>query len=51
MIVIDANVLVVALVDDGPDGALARRRLRRERLTAPELIDLEVLSVLRRSER
>ena len=51
MIVIDANVLVVALADDGPDGDRVRVRMRGEHLAAPELIDLEVLSVLRRSER
>lgn len=51
MLVVDASVLVVALADDGPDGDHARRRLRGERLTAPELIDLEVGSVLRRQNR
>ncbi len=48
MIVVDASVLVSALVDDAADGDLARQRLRGERLFAPELIDLEVVSVLRR---
>jgi predicted nucleic acid-binding protein len=48
MIVIDASVLVTALVDDGSDGRRARRRLRAERLGAPEVIDLEVVSALRR---
>ena len=47
MIVVDASVLTVALVDDGVDGDRARSRLRGERLAAPELVDLEVLSVLR----
>lgn len=47
MLVIDASVLAVALVDDGPDGDLARARLRGERLAAPSLIDLEVVSVWR----
>jgi len=51
MIVIDATVLVVALADDGPDGDLVRDRLRRESLTAPDLVDLEVVSVLRRLHR
>ena len=50
MIVVDASVVVTALADDGPDGALARARLRDEVLAAPELIDLEVLSVIRRLE-
>jgi predicted nucleic acid-binding protein len=48
VLVVDANVLAVALGDDGADGDQARRRLRGERLAAPELVDLEVLSVLRR---
>jgi predicted nucleic acid-binding protein len=48
VIVVDASVLVVALGDDGQDGDTARLRLRGERLAAPELIDLEVTSVLRR---
>ena len=48
MIVVDASVLAVALGDDGQHGAAARQRLRGEVLAAPELIDPEVLSVLRR---
>ena len=48
MIVIDASVLAVALGDDGPDGNHARERLVHETLVAPELIDLEVVSVWRR---
>jgi predicted nucleic acid-binding protein len=51
MIVADASFLVMALGDDGPDGARARRRLRGEELAAPHLVDLEVTSVLRRSVR
>lgn len=47
MLVVDASVVVVALADDGPDGDRARARLRGERLAAPELVDLEVTSVLR----
>jgi predicted nucleic acid-binding protein len=41
----------MALADDGPDGDQARARLRGERLTAPELVDLEVTSVWRRQVR
>jgi predicted nucleic acid-binding protein len=48
VLVVDASVLVVALADDGPDGDRTRERLRGERLAAPELIDLEICSVLRR---
>ena len=49
MIVTDASFLVMALADDGDDGAEARARLRGEELAAPHLADLEVTSVLRRS--
>ena len=48
MIVVDASVVVTALADDGPDGDRARARLRGERLAAPHLLDLEVLSAWRR---
>jgi predicted nucleic acid-binding protein len=45
VLVIDASVLAVALIDDGPDGDQVRDRLRGEALAAPSLVDLEVLSV------
>lgn len=48
MLVVDASVLAPALSDDAASGDQARARLRGEVLHAPELIDLEVLSVLRR---
>ena len=48
MLVVDASVLATALGDDGSDGDIARARLRDQQLAAPELIDLEVVSVLRR---
>ena len=51
MLVVDASVLAVALADDGQDGDAARTRLRDETLVAPELVDLEVASVLRRQNR
>jgi predicted nucleic acid-binding protein len=44
MLVIDASVLVDALLVAGP----ARERLASDNLQAPELIDAELLSVLRR---
>ncbi len=50
MIVVDASVLAPALADDGADGDRARQRLVGETLAAPELVDLEVASVLRRAE-
>lgn len=51
MLVTDASVVATALSDDGSDGDRARTRLRGERLAAPELLDLEVASVLRRQIR
>ncbi len=48
VIVVDASVLAVALGDDGADGQQARQRLADETLVAPELVDIEVLSVWRR---
>lgn len=49
MIVIDASVLANALADDDADGRLARSELRAAgELTAPDLIDVETVSVLRK---
>lgn len=49
MIVVDASVIVTALADDGVDGDAVRQRLLEDPdLHAPHLLDLEVLSVLRR---
>ncbi len=48
MLVVDATVVASAVGDDGADGDRARDRLRGETLAAPELLDLEVASVLRR---
>jgi predicted nucleic acid-binding protein len=48
VLVVDASVLAPALADDGPDGDVARASLRGQALVAPELIDLETISVLRR---
>ena len=47
VLVVDASVFAVALADDGMEGDAARERLRGEDLVAPELLDLEVGSVLR----
>ena len=47
MLVVDASVIATALADDGNDGDHARARLSGEHLAAPELLDLEVTSVLR----
>src|SRR5215213_4462488 len=48
MIVVDASVIVTARADDGDDGDRVRERLRGERLAAPHLIELEVVSAWRR---
>ena len=48
MLVVDASVLAPALGYDGADGDRMRRRLRGQSLAAPELIDLETASVIRR---
>ena len=48
MLVVDASVLAPALADDGTAGDMARARLRGHALVAPELVDLETTSVIRR---
>ncbi len=48
MLVVDASALACALTDDGRDGDTARARLRGQSLVAPEVIDLETASVIRR---
>jgi predicted nucleic acid-binding protein len=51
VIVVDASVVAKALGTDDDDGDRLRERLRNEQLAAPELIDLEVMSTLRRAAR
>lgn len=51
MIVVDASVLAPLVIDDGDDGHRARTRLRDQRMTAPYLIDVEVMSAIRQSAR
>jgi predicted nucleic acid-binding protein len=49
LIVIDASVLANVVADDGPDGRLARGRIREAGdLAAPDLVDVETVSVLRK---
>ncbi len=48
MIVVDASVVVSALVHDGDDGVRVRARLRGERIVAPHLLDIEATSAWRR---
>ena len=50
MIVADASALVQALGDDGSEGDAVRQRLSGERIVAPELLDVEVVSAWRRHE-
>lgn len=48
-VVVDASVLATALADDGPDGRAVRARLARAgSLAAPDLVDVETTSALRR---
>lgn len=49
-IVVDASVLVAALVDDGADGVWSRDVLAEGRLAAPELVLAEASNILRRLE-
>lgn len=48
MLVVDASVLAPAIVDSGRDGQRIRARLRGESLFGPDLLRIEVTSVLRR---
>ncbi len=49
-IVVDASVLVAALVDSGPNGAWAEEVLAVGSLHAPELARVEATNILRRLE-
>lgn len=48
MLVVDASVVAPVVADGGPDGVRFRERLRGEQLAAPDLLRVEVLSVIRR---
>ena len=48
MIVVDASVLANVVGDDGADGDRARAALVGEDVSVPDLVDVEVVSVLRR---
>jgi predicted nucleic acid-binding protein len=48
VLVVDASVLAPAIADGGPDGERVRARFSGERLAAPDLVRVEVLSVFRR---
>lgn len=49
--ILDASVLVAALVDSGPHGEWAEQILAAGSLHAPELLRVETANVLRRLER
>lgn len=48
-LVVDASVVVAALVDDAADGEWARELLATAPLAAPHLMPIEVANVLRRA--
>ena len=48
MLVVDASVLAPVVADAGDDGRWARQRLRGEVVIGPDLLRVEVSSVLRR---
>jgi predicted nucleic acid-binding protein len=49
--VVDASLLVAALVDSGPEGAWAEEIVADVPLYAPELVSVEATNILRRLER
>ncbi len=48
MLVVDASVVAPLIADGGPDGDLFRAAARGQTLVAPDLLRIEVLSVVRR---
>lgn len=48
-LVVDASVVVAALIDAGGDGIWAEERLGSDTLAAPHLLPVEVANVLRRA--
>ncbi len=48
MIVADASVIAPFVADAGPDGDTFRTRLRGEAIAGPDLLRIEVMSVIRR---
>jgi len=48
LIVVDASVLANAIGDDGADGNRARAALAHQDLSAPDFVDVETVSVLRK---
>ena len=50
-LVVDASVVVAALVDGGPDGRWAETILATDELAGPHLMPVEVTNILRRASR
>ena len=48
MLVADASVIAPAVADGGDDGDRCREAIRNQAIAAPDLLRIEVLSVLRR---
>jgi predicted nucleic acid-binding protein len=48
VLVVDASVIAPTVADGGPDGVRYRQRLGGEQVAAPDLLRIEVLSVIRR---
>lgn len=48
-LVVDASVVVAALIDDGDDGRWAAAALRGQALTAPHHMPIEAANILRRA--
>lgn len=48
MLVVDASVVAPLIADAGPEGELCRAAVRGQTLAAPDLLRVEVLSVIRR---
>jgi predicted nucleic acid-binding protein len=51
MLVVDASLVVAALVDGGREGEWASRQIEREPLAAPHLLMVEVANILARAAR
>ena len=49
-VVVDASVVVAALVDSGPEGRWAESVVGADTLAAPELVQVEAANILRRLE-
>jgi len=48
VLVVDASVIAPVVADAGPDGVRFRQRLHSEQVAAPDLLRVEVVSVIRR---